>query len=88
MRTKFGFFFSFSFLFLSSSYRCSSPPQTSFYCCCFFFISNELFHFQKALYNFCRRKLLKVNNFDVNEVFMERRLNFHIQFHYEFKVFV
>ena len=75
MGNKFGFFCLFSFLFLSSSYRCSSPPQTS---CYFFFIANKIFHFKKTMYNFCRRKLLKVNNFDVNEVFMERHLNFHI----------
>ena len=43
----------------------------------FFFIFISI-KFLKAMYNFCRRKLLKVNNFDVNEVFMERRLNFHI----------
>ena len=43
-----------------------------------FFIANKIFHFKKTMYNFCRRKLLKVNNFDVNEVFMERHLNFHI----------
>ena len=76
MRTKFGFFCLFSFLFLSSSYRCSSPPQTS--CFFVFFISNNIFQFKKTMYNFCRRKLLKVNNFDVNEVFMEMPLNFHI----------
>ena len=80
MRTKFGIFCSFSLLFLSSSYRCSSPPQTSCYCffSCFFFISNKMFHFKKKMYKFCKRKLLKVNNFDVNEVFMEKHLNFHI----------
>ena len=76
MRTKFGIFCSFSFLFLSSSYRCSSPPQTSFYCC--FFIANKIFYFKKTMYNFCRRNLSKVDNFDVNEVFMEKHLNFPI----------
>ena len=45
---------------------------------CFLFISNKIFHFKKTMYNFCRRKLIKVDNFDVNEEFMERNLNFHI----------
>ena len=73
MRTKFGFFCLFSFLFLSSSYRCSSPPQTSF-----FLPQIKYFNLRKQCTISVEEKLLKVNNFDVNKVFMEKPLNFHI----------
>ena len=74
MRTKFGFFCLFSFLFLSSSYRCSSPPQTS----CFFLPQIKYFNLRKQCTISVEEKLLKVNSFDVNKVFMEKPLNFHI----------
>ena len=52
-----------------------------------FFFSNKILHFKKTMYNFCRRNLLKVNNFDVNEVFMEKHLNFHISISLKFEFF-
>ena len=37
-----------------------------------------MFHLKKKCTNSVEEKLLKVNNFDVNEVFMEKHLIFHI----------
>ena len=74
MRTKFGFFL-FIFIFISIKFLSMFFTTTDQL---FFLPQIKYFNLRKQCTISVEEKLLKVNNFDVNKVFMERPLNFHI----------